>query len=207
MAVEDIPCTLGGRARYNVANSLATAAALLGAGFEDSEIVAGLASFVSDVQSNPLRTNLFEVRGMTVVVDYAHNAAAYASLAETARAMTQGAVVGVVTSPGDRRDEELHNTGRSCGMGFDKLVVYESASRGRPYGQAAAIIRQGALSSCANPQLVEGVDDRVLALRRAFALCAPGDVLVYCGTSVGALIAALEPIDPEAARDVASRIA
>ena len=207
MAVEDIPCTLGGRARYNIANSLATAAALLGAGFEDAEIVAGLASFVSDVQSNPLRTNLFEVRGMTVVVDYAHNAAAYASLAETARAMTQGAVVGVVTSPGDRRDEELHNTGRSCGTGFDKLVVYESASRGRPYGQAARIIRQGALSTCANPGLVEGVDDRVLALRRAFALCAPGDVLVYCGTSVGALIAALEPIDPDAAREISNRIA
>ena len=206
LAVADIPCTLGGRARYNIANSLAAAAALLGAGFDDTEIVAGLASFVSDVQSNPLRTNIFELRGMTVVVDYAHNAVAYASLAETARAMSQGAVVGVVTSPGDRRDEELLNTGRSCGMGFDKLVVYESASRGRPYGQAAAIIRQGAQSTCANPDQVEGVDDRVLALRRAFAMCSPGDVLVYCGTSVGALVAALEPIDAEAARLVASQV-
>ncbi len=206
MAVTEIPCTLGGRARYNIANSLAAAAALLGAGFQDTEIAAGLAGFVSDVQSNPLRTNLFEVRGITVVVDYAHNAAAYASLAETARAMTQGVVVGVVTSPGDRRDEELHSTGRSCGAGFDKLVVYESASRGRPYGQAAAIIRQGALSSCANPALVEGVNDRVQALRRAFALCSPADVLVYCGTSVGALIEALEPIDAQAARAIASQV-
>ena len=205
MAVADLPCTLGGRARYNIANGLAAAAALLGAGFQEAEIVAGLASFVSDIQSNPLRTNLFEVRGMTVIVDYAHNAAAYASLAETARAMTQGAVVGVVTSPGDRRDEELQRTGRSCGLGFDKLVVYESASRGRPYGQAAAIIRQGALSACANPDAVEGVDDRVLALRRAFARCSPGDVLVYCGTSVGALVEALEPIDPESARAIASQ--
>ena len=205
MAVAGIPSTLGGRARYNIANSLAAAAALLGAGFEDAVIVAGLASFVSDVKSNPLRTNLFDVRGMTVIVDYAHNAAAYASLAETARAMTQGAVIGVVTSPGDRRDEELHRTGRSCGTGFDKLVVYESASRGRPYGQAAAIIRQGALSACASPDAVEGVDDRVQALRRAFALCSPGDVLVYCGTSVGALAEALEPIDPESARVIASQ--
>ena len=204
MAAADIPCTLGARARYNIANSLAAAAALLAAGFQDAEIVAGLASFVSDAHANPLRTNLFDVGGMTVIVDYAHNAAAYAALAETARAMTRGAVVGVVTSPGDRRDEELHRTGRSCGLGFDKLVVYESASRGRPYGEAAAIIRQGALSACANADSVEGVDDRVLALRRAFALCAPGDVLVYCGTSVGALVDALEPIDPQSARAIAS---
>nr|WP_229428145.1 Mur ligase family protein [Massilia soli] len=205
IGVADIPCTLGGRARYNIANSLAAAAALLGAGFHDAEIVAGLASFVSDIQSNPLRTNLFHVRGMTVIADYAHNAAAYAALAEAARAMTRGAVVGVVTSPGDRRDEELHRTGRICGMGFDKLVVYESASRGRVYGQAAAIIRQGALSARASADAVEGVDDRVLALRRAFALCSPGDVLVYCGTSVGALVEALEPIDPQAARAIAGQ--
>lgn len=205
MSTERIPSTLGGCARYNIANSLAAAGALLGAGFDDAEIKAGLGSFVSDARSNPLRTNLFDVRGMTVVVDYAHNPAAYASLAEMARAMTQGAVVGVVTSPGDRRDEELDHTGRICGKGFDKLVVYESASRGRPYGQAAALIRQGALAACANPDLVEGVDDRILALRRAFALCSAGDVLVYCGTSVGALVEALEPIDPESALDIASR--
>lgn len=207
MAAADIPCTLGGRARYNAANSLAAAAALLGAGFEDTHIAAGLASFVSDARSNPLRTNLFEVRGITVIVDYAHNPAAYASLAETARAMTPGAVIGVVTSPGDRRDEELDHTGRVCGAGFDKLVVYESASRGRLYGEAAALIRRGALATCAKPTTVEGVDDRVLALRRAFALCSPGDVLVYCGTSVGALVEALQPIDPESAQGIASRAA
>ena len=142
---------------------------------------------------------------MTVVVDYAHNPAAYASLAEMAHAMAQGAVVGVVTSPGDRRDEELDHTGRICGKGFDKLVVYESASRGRPYGQAAALIREGALAACANPATIEGVDDRVLALRRAFALCSPGDVLVYCGTSVGALVEALQPTDPDSAHAIASR--
>lgn len=205
MAAAAIPCTLQGRARYNIANSLASAAALLGAGFLDADIVAGLSSFVSDAQSNPLRGNVFELRGMTVIVDYAHNPAAYAALAEMARAITQGAVVGVVTSPGDRRDADLERTGRTCGQGFDKLVVYESASRGRPYGQAAALIRQGALASCIDPATVEGVDNRVLALRRAFELCVPGDVLVYCGTSVGALIEALQAIDPEAAQAVATQ--
>ena len=204
MPAADVPCTLGGRARYNIANCLAAAAALLGAGYSPADIVAGLASFVSDARSNPLRTNLFEVRGITVVVDYAHNPAAYASLAEMARAMSAGSVVGVVTSPGDRRDEELQRTGRICAAGFDKLVVYESASRGRPYGQAANLIRDGALAATARPGTIEAEYDRVAALRRAFGLCRPGDVLVYCGTEVGALVDALRPTDPESAQMIAS---
>ncbi|HEY0489186.1 MAG TPA: Mur ligase family protein [Telluria sp.] len=207
MAAADIPCTLGARARYNIANSLAAAAALLGAGYSTSDIVAGLGSFVSDARSNPLRTNLFEVRGITVVVDYAHNPAAYAALGEMARAMTTGAVVGVVTSPGDRRDEELLHTGRACATGFDKLVVYESASRGRPYGQAANLIREGALAASHKPGHIEAEYDRVAALRRAFSLCRAGDVLVYCGTEVSALVEALQPTDPEAAQIIASRTA
>ena len=177
----------------------------LPAGFEDAEIVAGLASFVSDARSNPLRTNLFEVRGITVIADYAHNPAAYAALAEMARTMTAGAVIGVVTSPGDRRDEELRHTGQACGAGFDRLVVYESASRGRPYGEAAALIRQGALSASTDPASIDGVDDRVLALRRALSLCLPGDVLVYCGTALSALVEAMPPTDPQSAQTISSQ--
>jgi cyanophycin synthetase len=48
------------------------------------QIAAGLSTFVSDSKTNPLRTNVFDVRGVTVIVDYAHNAAAYAALAEMA---------------------------------------------------------------------------------------------------------------------------
>ncbi|MGZ8287622.1 MAG: Mur ligase family protein [Telluria sp.] len=206
MAARAIPCTLDGRARYNVANSLAAAAALLGAGYGAGAIAAGLGSFVSDTRSNPLRTNIVEVRGVTVIVDYAHNPAAYASLAQVARALCRGTLIGVVTSPGDRRDEELRHTGQVCAQGFDRLVVYESASRGRPYGEAATLIREAALAAAPEPATIEGEHDRLLALRRALTLCVPGDVLAYCGTSAEALVEALLPLDPEAARMVAVQL-
>jgi cyanophycin synthetase len=54
---------------------------------------------------------VFDVDGVTVIVDYAHNCAAYAALAETARAMTPGRLVGVVAAPGDRRDADLVDIG------------------------------------------------------------------------------------------------
>ena len=53
-------------------------------------------------------------------------------------------MVGVVTAPGDRRDDDLFDIGRTCAAGFDELVVYESANRGRADGETAALMAQGA---------------------------------------------------------------
>ncbi|WP_229508042.1 Mur ligase family protein [Massilia sp. Dwa41.01b] len=86
MRVEAMPASYNGLARYNIANALAAAAALMAAGFSNVQIADGLSTFVSDSKTNPLRTNVFDVRGVTVIVDYAHNPAAYAALAEMARA-------------------------------------------------------------------------------------------------------------------------
>ncbi|WP_312552680.1 cyanophycin synthetase, partial [Massilia sp.] len=142
--VREMPVSLGGCARYNIANALAATAALAATGFGNAEIAAGLRGFVSDSKHNPLRSNVFDVDGVTVIVDYAHNCAAYAALAETARAMTPGRVVGVVAAPGDRRDADLVDTGRTCAAGFDELVVYETENRGRKAGEVAALLVQGA---------------------------------------------------------------
>ena len=42
----DMPSALGGHARYNIANGLAAAAALLASGFAPEQIASGLATFV-----------------------------------------------------------------------------------------------------------------------------------------------------------------
>lgn len=81
------------------------------------------------------------------------------------------------------------------GLAYDRCTVgvVLNVSDDTSACEAAALIRRGALAACADPDQVEGVDERVLAaLRRAFALCTPGDVLVYCDTSVGALVEALQ---------------
>ena len=65
-----MPVSLGGAARYNIANALAAAAALAAHGFGNLEIADGLRSFVSDAKHNPMRSNLFDVDGVKVIVDY-----------------------------------------------------------------------------------------------------------------------------------------
>ncbi|MFC5462833.1 cyanophycin synthetase [Massilia niabensis] len=201
--VRQMPVSLGGCARYNIANALAATAALAASGFGNAEIVDGMRSFVSDSKHNPLRSNLFDVDGVTVIVDYAHNCAAYAALAETARAMTPGRVVGVVAAPGDRRDADLVDVGRTCAAGFDDLVVYETEKRGRGEGEVATLLAQGARSGriAADKLTVELNVHR--AIRRGLALCQTGDVLVFgCGSSISELTEALRPTRPEIAQRI-----
>ena len=201
--VRQMPVSLNGCARYNIANALAATAALAASGFGNAEIVAGMRSFVSDSKHNPLRSNLFDVDGVTVIVDYAHNCAAYAALAETARAMTPGRVVGVVAAPGDRRDVDLIDIGRTCAAGFDELVVYETENRGRAAGSVAELLAQGArLGRIASEHLQSELDVHQ-AIRAGLALCQPGDVLVFgCGSSISELTEALRPTRPEIARRI-----
>lgn len=207
LRVEHIPFTLNGRARYNTANALAAAAALMGAGFSKLEISGGLSTFVSDGRSNPLRTNIFDVNGVTVVVDYAHNTAAYAALAEMARALTTGRLVGIITAPGDRRDIDLEAIGATCARQFDHLVVYESQSRGRAMGATVEVIVRGARAGGGNAEIVEEWID-VDAIRRGLAMCQPGDVLVFaCGTSLATLVEALRLPDPGSAERIAASLA
>ena len=207
LRVEAMPIALGGRARYNIANGLAAAAGLMAAGFNNLQIATGLSTFVSDGKTNPLRTNVFDVRGVTVIVDYAHNPAAYTALAEMARALLPGQLVGIVTAPGDRRDDDLRDVGRVCAARFDELVVYESSSRGRAYGGAVDLILQGAEDIVGKTDTLHRELDAGAAIRLGLSLCRRGDVLVFaCGSSLDVFIEAIRQADPESAAKIAAQV-
>ncbi|HEU4852850.1 MAG TPA: cyanophycin synthetase [Telluria sp.] len=200
--VRTMPVSLHGHARYNIANALASAAALFASGFDAQVIARGLCDFVSDGRHNPLRSNVFDVNGVTVIVDYAHNPAAYAALAETARTMTAGLLVGVVAAPGDRRAEDLKKIGMTCAAGFDELVVYETERRGRPEGETAELIMAGARMGI-SPEHLHCRYDVHEAIRFGLSLCRPGDVMVFgCGSSLSELIEAVRPHSPEIAERI-----
>jgi cyanophycin synthetase len=206
--VESMPIAFGGLARFNIANALAAAAALMAAGFAHRDIAAGLSTFVSDGRSNPLRTNIFDVRGVTVIVDYAHNVAAYIAMAEMARAMLPRHLVGIVTAPGDRRDADLFEIGEACGERFDELVVYESQSRGRPLGEAVDLILEGAQEAVGPSDTLHRELEVGEAIRLGLSLCSPGDVLVFaCGSSLQVFIEAIRMTDPESADRIAAQTA
>ena len=203
-----IPATLEGAARHNIANALAAAAALTASGFGPEAVVRGLSSFVSDGRSNPLRANIFDVNGVKVIVDFAHNGAAYTALAEMARGLSSGHIVGVVSVPGDRRDEDLMKVGEICAAGFDDLVIYESETRGREPGETARLLTCGARNTTAHHGRLHCKLDVHRAIRFGLGMCKPGDALVLgCGSSLNELIDAIRTDLPAVAERIASETA
>ncbi|AVR96593.1 cyanophycin synthetase [Pseudoduganella armeniaca] len=200
---EEMPAAVEGCARHNIANALAAAAALMATEFGIGSIADGLASFVCDGRRNPLRTNVYDVRGIKVIVDYAHNPAAYQALGQMARTLARGRACAIVTAPGDRRDDTLAAIGAACGAAFDEVVAYEWAAedRGRARGERADVIATGA-----------GRVGRVMldcgeALRTTLARCQAGDVLLFaCGSSTDELVDALRVSDPESAERIAQAL-
>jgi cyanophycin synthetase len=176
-----LPFTLGGRARHNVENALAAFAALIAIDIPCQRVAAAMSSFTSSPQHNPLRLNLFRVRGVTLLVDYAHNAAAYRAIIDTAQRLTSQRMIGVVAAPGDRRADDIVEMGRICGEGFDQVLVYEMDDlRNQPAGVTAQRMQHGALQvPCtprkAPPRVVLDVRE---AIREALRAAHPGDVVV-----------------------------
>jgi cyanophycin synthetase len=188
-----LPFTLNGLARHNIANALACAAAAWALDLSRQVICEGLSAFRSTASENPLRLNLYRARGTTILVDYAHNPAAYLAMAGTARQLAAGRVVALVAAPGDRRDQELAEVGRACSRGFDHVIVYEMDDRrGRLPGATAAVIAAGALEGGLPGERLQIIPDLREALRAGVAFCGREDLLLYgCASYVSDLAAAL----------------
>jgi cyanophycin synthetase len=153
--IADLPVTFAGLAEYNVANALAAAAAADALGIETTAIAAGLRSFSLDSELNPGRLNLFERRGLLVVVDFAHNEAGLAGLLEVCRKLVtasarasrhgRGKVRLGIGTAGDRTDEILHSLGLLAGAGADDVIIAEKRHylRGRDREEMNEIMRAG----------------------------------------------------------------
>src|SRR6185503_13347137 len=150
-----LPSTFEGRARMNVQNALAAAAATWAAGAHLHDVRQGLRTFTTSYFMAPGRLNMFELDGYRVLVDYAHNAPAVSALGEFVerlaepsasgrRALVTGQRIGVMATAGDRRDDDIVELGRIAAAHFDTIIVREDANnRGRPRGETAALIERG----------------------------------------------------------------
>jgi cyanophycin synthetase len=187
-----VPATFGGRARMNVANALAAAAAAWAAGAHLHDIRQGLRTFTTSFFQAPGRLNLVEVDGVRVVIDYCHNVDGMRALADFVERMVEGVggngqragrAIGVIGIPGDRRDEDQRDYGRLAATAFDEIIVREDRNlRGRPPGEAAANVlvgvREARQAGEARVGRAERILDEMSAVRTALRRAVPGDLVV-----------------------------
>jgi cyanophycin synthetase len=197
--VHMLPATFDGRARMMVQNAMAAAGAAHAAGAHLHDIRQGLRSFTTSIYQAPGRLNVFELDGVKVILDYAHNPAGLRTLGDFVdRVAFDGAVaerpgeaaraanlvVGVIATAGDRRDEDMRELGRVAAHHFDDIIIREDRNpRGRKPGETAELVAQGVHEAMGNDSragTVEIVLDEMEAARRALDRARPGDVVVLC---------------------------
>jgi cyanophycin synthetase len=199
-----IPATFGGKARMNVANALAAAAASWAAGAHLHDIRQGLRTFSTSFFQAPGRLNLLDVGGVRVVIDYCHNVDGMRQLADfvermmvepqtkagrvgvgSGSAARSGRAIGVIGIPGDRRDEDQREYGAIAAGAFDEIIVREDKNlRGRAAGETAGNVAEGVKEARsggrARATRADKVLDEMTAVRTALRRAIPGDLVVCC---------------------------
>ena len=84
VAVTDVPSTLHGLARHNIANALAAAAGARALGATHAQVADGLRTFAPTAEQAPGRLNLYRRGDTTVIVDFAHNEAGVSAVLDVA---------------------------------------------------------------------------------------------------------------------------
>ena len=139
VALDDVPATLMGLARHNVANTLAAVAGARGLGIKPDKVAAGLRDFQNTPDLMPGRMNLYVRGDELAMIDYAHNEAGLAALLDTAerllgkRGKRRATMTVVIGTAGDRPDDSLRAIGRLAGEHGDRVAIKESLTflRGR----------------------------------------------------------------------------
>ncbi len=183
-AVLDIPVTIAGLSRENVANVLAAASAGLAAGLPRQAVEAGMRSFQPDATTSPGRMNIWSAPtadggSATVILDFAHNEAGAEALLRVGTGLRRpgAALHASIGNAGDRTDQGIFDVGRLAGAAADtvQLAAKPHYLRGRTQAEIDALQRAGVRSAGKEP--VEEVPDEPTGLRALLARSHDGDVI------------------------------
>jgi UDP-N-acetylmuramyl tripeptide synthase len=177
----DVPITLNGVARHNVLNALGVAALALTLGLSAEVTARGLRNFRGTPGENPGRLNIFDLGGVRVVVDFAHNPHGMDALVQLAAALPAARRALIIGQAGDRDDQAIRDFAKSAwGARPSRIVLKEMEKyrRGRAVGEASGILRAEFLRLGAAPDSIEHADTEFAAVRAALSWARSGDLLL-----------------------------
>lgn len=125
------------------------------------------------------------------MIDYAHNPAAIAGLVEYVARTPAGRRICVLTVPGDRRDEDIRESGRLCAK-FDYVILKEDDDRrGRARGEIAGLLREGLIDGGLDPSHIEIRHEESDAINRGLDMLGRDELLVIHADRVPATLDAV----------------
>jgi cyanophycin synthetase len=197
--ISAMPLSMGGIATYNIANMAGAALAAIALGIAPRAIAEVLARFGSDLKDNPGRMMRFEVGGVRVLIDYAHNPDGLRGFLKVADHMRgTGRLAVLLGQAGNRKDEDVEELAQVAAEFQPDLVVLkedEAHLRGRAPGEVPRIIR-AELKRLGFPDSALPIgNSEVEGARYALNWARPGDVLalpMHSSSARAAVVAMLQ---------------
>lgn len=146
--VSQVPLTIGGKAKFMIANTLAATLAGYLAGFNSEDLSLSLQTFIPGAAQTPGRMNIFNFRNFKVMIDFAHNPEGYLGIEDFLSNVESPHKVGIIAGVGDRRDEDIMECGKIAGRSFDHIIIrQEKHLRGRTEQEIIDLILSGIQAS------------------------------------------------------------
>lgn len=143
-----VPLTMGGKAKFMIANVLAATLASYLQGFKTEDISLSLQTFIPSAAQTPGRMNIFEFKKFKVLIDFAHNASGYRGVEEYLSSVEATKKIGIIAGVGDRRDEDIKECATIAARMFDHIIIrQEKYLRGRTEEEIIGLIMEGIADS------------------------------------------------------------
>ena len=147
----NVPLTLGGKAKFMIANVLAATLASYLWGFKTEDISLSLQTFIPSVAQTPGRMNIFEFKKFKVLIDFAHNPSGYLGIEDYLQSVEANKKIGIIAGVGDRRDEDIKECAKIAARMFDHIIIrQEKYLRGRTEEEIINLILEGIVESGKN---------------------------------------------------------
>jgi cyanophycin synthetase len=155
-------------------------------GVKVEDIRQGLRTFDTTFEQAPGRTNVYDRHPFKVIMDYGHNAAAVKAMCDLAKRMeVRGKRICVLAAPGDRRDEDIVEIGRTAAGTFDHYICRrDDGLRGRKGDEVPRMLRAALLEEGVPAQQVEVIPDEQEAVSQALRMAKAGDLLLVFADAV-----------------------
>ncbi len=181
-----VPATLEGRATHNVQNAMFAAAMAFSFDVDLDKIREGLRTFNTSFFQAPGRMNVYDEHPFRVILDYAHNAAAFAAMANLVDQLeVAGKRVAVIACPGDRRDEDIVDSAGMLAGHFDHYICKaDDNRRNRGDDEVPQMMRQALIDNGVDDAQIQVIPDEQTAVDAGLAMAKEGDLVIVFGDNV-----------------------
>jgi UDP-N-acetylmuramyl tripeptide synthase len=180
-ALEQVPMTLNGAAQHNVQNALGVVGLCKALNLPTDAIRTGLKGFGSNAEDNPGRGNIYEINGIKVLVDFAHNEHSMRAVVKTINQLPAKRKIAMFSHAGDRSDDEICNlTDAVTELDASLYVVTELERylRGREKGAVPQVVSNYLLQQSIPPEKIKYAADPLAGTKIAMDFAQPGDVVL-----------------------------